>query len=82
MGEQTIIVVPITSVLQQTKKGLFSASLQHLADTFTIRNAMGLSGGVVVVCEVEVYSSYISSKFSFSDYNNKRIIYYRYAPNE
>ncbi|XP_067027504.1 receptor-type tyrosine-protein phosphatase S-like isoform X3 [Acropora muricata] len=26
-----------------------------------IRNAMGLSGGVVVVCEVEVYSSYISN---------------------
>ena len=35
MGEQTIIVVPMTSVLKQTKKGLFSASLQHLADTFT-----------------------------------------------
>ena len=27
--------VPITFVLQQTKKGLFSASLQHLLDTFT-----------------------------------------------
>ena len=39
-----------------------------------IRNAMGLSGGVVVVCEVEVYSSYISSKFSCSDYNNKIIL--------
>ena len=35
MGEQTIIFVPITSVLQQTKRGLFFASLQHLADMFT-----------------------------------------------
>ena len=38
-----------------------------------IRNAMGLDGGVVVVCEVEVYSSYISSKFSLSDYDNSII---------
>ena len=35
MGEQIIIFVPITSDLQQTKKGLFSANLQHLADMFT-----------------------------------------------
>jgi len=35
MGEQIIIFVSITSNLQQTKKRLFSASLQHLADMFT-----------------------------------------------
>ena len=35
MGEQAIIFVPLTSILQQAKKRLFSAGLQHLADMFT-----------------------------------------------
>ena len=37
-----------------------------------IRNS-DVSRKVVVVCEVEVYSSYTSSKFSFSVYNNNVI---------
>ena len=35
MEEQTIMFVQITFVLRQTKKRFFSASLKHLADTFT-----------------------------------------------
>ena len=35
MEEQVIISVPLSLVSGQAKKGLFSASLRHLADMFT-----------------------------------------------
>ena len=35
MKEQAIIFVPLSVFLGQAKKGLFSASPQHLADMFT-----------------------------------------------